>query len=297
MKFKHAMGILVGSALAMNAAAKTDTAQLTKDLKIMSNILHTALKDNTSRDGIRYRSLEYKYLADQGVVFSLESNMAGRGLRIPAPPMPVAPAIPNIIINGDEVLDSDEFADLYSDAMEQAREALEQVREHMSELRDDQREINWELRDYERRKRDLEFESRHADKERSTEIKKELAQLDKELAELKRKQAEVEQRSAQIAKEQAKKAEEQQAEWQKQYKAYMGQFESTVTDVLCTYGAGLKSMDSAEHISFVLNNLGDVGSKNNQDLIYVFKNADVMACVGGKIKPQDLLSKSQHYAF
>lgn len=305
--------MMAGMALAP-VQAKTNVKELAQELEIMTNILSTSLKQNNSKQGIRFSRLDVTYLASQGVVFNVNTSNGGLrfnfgnflpegfvmpGLEPLKPLEPLEPLTPGQIVikNGDIniELDSDEMRDLVRNAKREARKAMEQLRE----LREDEREISWERREYERRRRDIEFEKRHADEKNRKRLNEMLRELDKEMLQLEQKQQEISKFAAELEQEQKQQQQKRAEAHKTQYKRFLAGFEQNIADVMCKYGAGLKALDSKEHVSFVLKNFGsaELGSHSKQDRIYVFKQQDIRACVTEKIDSNKLLTRAQTYLF
>ena len=297
------------------AQAPANVKEIRNELGIMLNILQASLKQNTNK-GLRFRADEVTYLLNQGVVFNIDSNNRGNFLSIDLSNlsnmisglnnMPVAPVAPNnssynfsFAISGDDI-DGDELEDSIRDAMELERHFVEESRDKMRELSERQRDIAWEQREYERSRRDLEFEKRNAEGERRKAIDKELAELAGELKKLESKRSELEKYSKELAEEHSKLAAERDAAKKQLYSQSLAVFEDTVGDMLCRYGAGLKSLPDNENISFVLSNFSDAERDSvirSHDKVYVFKNKDVKSCVSGKSNKEQLLAAASTYLF
>jgi hypothetical protein len=286
----------------------------------MTNILQTALKQNNSKQGIRFRGVGVTYLADQGVMFEVSTSNNSGGFEFnfdfggmfdgalrsdlranvaPRAPLPVNP----VVFNGGRVelnLNEDELEDYVENAMEQAHEVLRESRDKLRELGESQREIAWEQREYERNKRDIEFEKRNADADRRKELDEQLKELNVELAKLNSKRNEMERYSKEIAIEQKKQEEKRFAAKKQQYGQFLAGFEDSIGNVLCRYGAGIKALPKGENISFVLSNFGSIDSderNGKQDRVYVFKYKDVQDCVRDKITQEKLLAGVNSYMF
>ncbi len=302
---KSIIALFIASLGLTQAQAKTDLPELSKELEIMTGIMQTALRQNNSRSGIRFRSIDATYLAKQGVVFEISTSNSGvwqfdlgnvlSGISVPTPPEPP------VAISGDGgnwvVEVDDEWVELAEQLAHGAQDAMRDARDKLRDLREREREYSWEQREYERRKRDLEFEKRNADEDSRKRIEERKKELESELQKLKSKQAEVSQYAAQIEEEQKKQNAERNAAKQKEYKRFLAGFESSVGDLLCKYGAGIKALPSDENVSFVLNKFGSVDSRAKQDKIYVFKHKDIQDCVRDKIDTNKLLAQSDTYMF
>ena len=291
------------------AQAKTDHGELHKELEIMTGILQTALKQTGDRRGLRFRSIDATYLANQGVLFEVNTSNAGWHFNFDLAEVlseiPVAPAapFPPVQISGDGgqwsiEIDEGDWESVAEDAMEQVREGMRELRDQLRSLREREREYAWEQREYERRKRDLEFEKRNADGERRKELDQRTKELEQELKVLEAKKAEVNKYAEQLEQEQKQKTEQRNAAKMKEYRNFLANFEANVGDVLCKYGAGIKALPAKENVTFLLPNLGSGGmSKAKQDKIYVFNHDDIQACVRDKIDTNKLLERAETYLF
>lgn len=306
-----ASAMLVGDALAASHS-KTDMVELSKELQIMTSIMKTSLQQSNTRQGIRFRGIDVTYLADQGVMFEVNTSKTGihidvAGLigdipgligDIEVPPMPDMPL--EFVTSDNEVIINiqNDWEEMAEDALEDARDALRESRDKLRRLREREREYTWEQREYERRKRDLAFQKRNADKESLKNIEEVEKELLQEMEELKAKREEVARYADEIEQEQAKANAKRQAAALKRYKQFLSGFEDNVADVLCKYGAGLKALPKDENVSFVLPNFGQAENEHSrQDRIYVFKQQDIQGCVTGKLSANELLTKAHIYAF
>ncbi|MFT4938368.1 MAG: hypothetical protein ACI88A_001395 [Paraglaciecola sp.] len=291
--------------------AATNLAELSDELEIMTNILHTSLKQNSPNKGIRLRSVNVTYLAEQGVLFEINTTGAGGGFDFnfdgmfdgfTLPSAPVAP-VPPVRMSGGRVqidMDEEELEHFVEDALERAQDQLQESREQLRELAEQQREIAWEQRDYDRKRRDLEFEKRNADADDRKKIDSKLSKLAAETKLLDAKRVEVERYGKKLEAEQQQQAEQRLAAKKQQYSEFLAGFENSIANVLCRYGAGVKALSENENISFVLSDFGSMeaeGHKSKQDKIYVFKYKDVQACVRDKMTQQKLLAGANTYLF
>ncbi|NCP64846.1 MAG: hypothetical protein GW763_15510 [Paraglaciecola sp.] len=299
------------SAGVSQAQAPSNVTEVRNELGIMLNILQASLKQN-SRDNIRFRAKSVTYLAQQGVVFDIDSGSSRKFFGFDfgnmfnnLPVAPVAPVAPNApVVSGsahfDFDFDSEELEDALREAFGRDEEFAQDSREKMRELSERQRELAWEQREYERNRRDLEFEKRNADGERRKEIEKDLSELSGELQKLQNKRAELEKYSADMAEEQSKLAQKREEAKKQLYSQSLALFEDTVGDMLCRYGAGVKSLPDDENINFVLSDFTTADNDSvigTHDKVYVFKMKDIRACVTGKINKNKLLGESTTYMF
>lgn len=288
------------------ASAQANLPELQDELQIMTSILQTALKQNNDPKGIRFRSIDTTYLANQGVVFEIHTNSGSGRFSFDLNemfgniPLPIAPVSPGGESRQREIIISHDFFDEedMDEAMEEANNAMQETRERLRELRDREREFSYEQRDYERRKRDLEFEKSNADERRRNELNKELQELEKENKEIASKRDELNKYASSLEAEQKKKEQQRNAAKQQQYKQFLAGFESSIGEVLCRYGSGLKAMAENENVNFILSKFDkDEQTNEKQDKIYVFKNKDIKDCVKEKISMDKLLSGALSYTF
>jgi flagellar biosynthesis GTPase FlhF len=288
-----ALALILGLAMGFPSFALTDYKALGKELEIMDSVMTTALKQVSAKEAISVRELQTKYLAGQGVVYSIStSNRSrqthfGESIFVSAPPSP-----PFTSVSGTT-------SHFYKDVeIEEAIEhAFSRDSQQLRETRSSTRNLAWQLRDAERRAQDLAFEMQNADKARKSEIESQVKQLKKQNEELKARKRELQERADKIEKEQKQKREAQKAAVKKANQEFLAAFEESVSDNLCRFGAGLRALPKTEHITFVLNNFSRNAANKNIDRIYVFTALDVTKCVQEKMSVKELLAKATVYDF
>lgn len=295
----------------VHAQAPANVKEIRNELGIMLNILQASLRQNSSKN-LRLRAESVTYLADQGVVFNIDANNHNRfsgidlskilsNVFIPSvPPVPpvAAPGNGNNHIQID--IDGEGIENTIRAALDMDEDFVDESSDKMRELNERQRDLSWEQREYERNSRDLEFEKRNSESERRQEIEKEMAELATKLKKIEGKRAELEEYSKQLAKEQSQFIAEREAAKKVLYQQTLAIFEETAGSMLCSYGAGLKSLPDDENISFVLNEFVEAEKDSvlrNHDKVYVFKYKDVKACVMGKNNKEQLLANAITYLF
>jgi hypothetical protein len=306
---KTLMALAFGSLAISPLQAKsneTNIKEVRNEVAIMLNILQATLKQQSSDKNIRFRAEAVFYLADQGVVFEIDSGRHGgnffgfdlSGLNGLISSMPKAPVSPSshFEINIDE----NEIERMVMNFVEHGDDYDDHLSDKMRDLNEQHRELGWEKREYARTSRDLEFEKRNADTQRRKEIEKRQNELNKEVAKLESKTKELEtfrsdwetKRNQEVAKRQAVK--------QKLYKESLSLFEDTIGDMLCRYGAGLRSLSEDENVTFLLSDFVDADNDSvigSHDKVYVFKHKDIQACVTGKSNKGKLLTAAKTYLF
>jgi flagellar biosynthesis GTPase FlhF len=185
----------------------------------------TALKQVSAKEAISVRELQTKYLAGQGVVYSIStSNRSrqthfGESIFVSAPPSP-----PFTSVSGTT-------SHFYKDVeIEEAIEhAFSRDSQQLRETRSSTRNLAWQLRDAERRAQDLAFEMQNADKARKSEIESQVKQLKKQNEELKARKRELQERADKIEKEQKQKREAQKAAVKKANQEFLAAFRQFVS--------------------------------------------------------------------
>lgn len=293
---------------------ETDIKEVRNEAAIMLNILQASLKQQSSDKNIRFRAESVFYLANQGVVFEIDSGRHGggrhggnffgfdlNGLNGLISSIPAAPVPPNTKGSRFEInIDENEIERMVMNFVEHGEHYDDDVTDKMRDLSEERRELGWEKREYERTRRDLEFEKRNADSERRKEIDKRLSDVNREVAKLEAKAKELETFRSNLEAERNQQVAKRQAAKQKLYKESLSLFEDTIGDMLCRYGAGLRSLADEEHVTFLLSDFVDADNDSvigSHDKVYVFKHKDIQACVTGKSNKDKLLTAAKTYLF
>ena len=301
-----ASATIAASLTSMSVLAQDTNSQIqaiSEELVIMDSVLSTAFKQASDDQSIKFTRMHSRYLANQGVVFTVSSTQSTWGMTITkssffpssiAPPPP--PPLP--AVGGNYA-----FADI-DDIEPELAERLEAVRGRLSDTADRLREYTgaardgaWQMRDLEREKRDLAFEQRAASAERKKAIEARQAAIEQEIAEVKRQQ-ELQAKEIKEVRE-ARKAElEKQRQASKEAsQSFIQAFEKTVSSNLCRFGAGLRALPSDQNVSFILENINSGIDNKAQSRIYVFSAADMKKCVQEKITESQFLNKATVYNF
>lgn len=306
------MAGLISAGVQAGDVATDSYKQMRKEISIMSNILNSTLKE---QDNKQFRSgrVEATYLKNQGIVFNISTSskrMSFGDINIVVPDFSAIREVAPVIapedwaagrVSEEEVERVTEQAmRAYEQIAEGSREMAEYQRElaeEARELRDQQRELARDIRDIERRKRDLEFELRHADEKHKQKISQKLKALEEKQAKYKEEERRFSQDATSITSKLKADKLERHKRTQQARTAFYQQVEQSISETMCDYGAGLKSLDKGENVTFVLENAGPKSRKGVMDKIYVFKKKDISACVAGKLKAQGLIDKSQNYFF
>jgi hypothetical protein len=298
---------------------QTNIKEVRNEVGIMLNILQASLKQQTSYKNIRFRAEAVFYLADQGVVFQIHSGRHGSGRHgsnffgfdlgglnglinsFPIAPNPRNPPNPpNSNSRNVEFIDENEIEKMVMNFVEHGEHYDDELSDKMRDLTGEQRKLSWDQREYERSRRDLEFEKRNADADRRKNIDNRLAELNKEVAKLEAKTAGLEKFRNELETERNQEMAKRQAAKQKLYNESLALFEDTIGDMLCSYGAGLRSLSDDENITFLLSDFVDADKDSvigSHDKVYVFTHKDVKACVTGKSNKNTLLTAAKTYLF
>jgi hypothetical protein len=285
---------------------ETNIKEVRNEAGIMFNILQASLKQQSSDKNMRFRAEAVFYLADQGVVFEIDSgrhggNFFGFDLNGLINNIPNAPTAPNA--NGSRIeinIDENEIERMVMSIVEHGDDYDDDLSDKMRDLSEEQRELGWEKREYARTRRDLEFEKRNADSQRRKAIEKRQSELDKEVAKLEAKTKEIKKFRSDLEAERNQEVAKRQAVKQKLYKESLSLFEDTIGDMLCRYGAGLRSLSENENVTFLLSDFVDADNDSvigSHDKVYVFKHKDIQACVTGKSNKDKLLTAAKTYLF
>ncbi|WP_394176664.1 hypothetical protein [Thalassotalea litorea] len=272
---------------------------LSKQIGIMEDIFTSAIKNSATDKSIGLMGVDSMYLANQGVVFTVKSqrNYKFSGFTVPMPVVPVAPLAPA----GFE--DSDFFGEdlqvVIDEAMEEAAVAMEMAQDHMRadverqrQLREMERELAYELRDIERENRDLAYKKRSVDKEALKELEKETAKLEQRKKQLLAQRDDLSKQANAIKAQQAKEV----AKQRQQQQAYFTALEASLSEVLCTYGGGLKSLPGDEHVSLIIKDAAPTTSgQGYQDQVLVFSKTDIKRCLTESIDASALLKSATRY--
>jgi len=286
---------------------ETNIKEVRNEVGIMLNILQASLKQQRSNKKIRFRAESVFYLANQGVVFQIDSGRHGGNFfgfdlgglisQIPKPPKPPKdPKSNRFEINIDE----NEIERMVMDFVEHGDHYDDELSDKMRNLSEEQRELGWLKRELERSRRDLEFEKRNADSTRRQEIDNRLSEFNKEVAKLAAKTAGLEKFRNELESERNQEMANRQAVKKKLYSESLALFEDTIGDMLCSYGAGLRSLSNDENITFLLSDFVEADDDSvigSHDKVYVFKHKDVKACVTGKSDKNKLLTAANTYLF
>ncbi len=330
--------ILSGFTLAsLSVSAKNELSEqhlnnVKRDIKVMSTILQTTLKDKLGR---HTGQVSASYLAHQGMLFEISANnrFAAPNIFIskngnvfssnsdsafvpPPPPKPGTPPTPELERDLEELVEirmetenTEHFFEMSHSDIEDIEfeihqatmlaeslggdniKARKEMREAQNELRKKQRELSKQASKLERKARQVEREIRDAELvsdinngESDQQIKKLEAEMQGLKTQLKNinnemvKHQKTVREAAQKAKEQVRK---QQQELAKTY-AF------TISELVCDFGSGLKSLKEDKFMTFYVNDASQ--------LYYVFKQDDIEKCNKGKINYRALLDSAVKYS-
>jgi len=300
--------------LAVSATASAqDYASIHKQLDIMSDIIKSSVSVQDGRKRSKITGIDSTYLKGQGVVFTISSGSSARSwgnynfsFTMPeVPPVPSVPVVAHSDSSSYSFSDNQESFEIDIDetvtealesatqGYERAMEALHENRDKYRELRDEQRDLAYEVRDLEREARDLEYQLRRANDKQKKELKAEVEKIEQQKAKLAKERKQVQEKVAKLKQRQ----EAEQKERAQERVAFYKQLTTSITETLCLYGNGLKSLPKNEHVSVILKSAGEKKGRRYQDKIFVFSKKDIAACSADKINVAKLLEKGQGYQF
>lgn len=284
-----------------------------RDLKIMTTIVKAAIGDDNKHDN----TVEGTYLAGQGMLFTIGNNRGFRfhfnnshGHDVPiAPTPPVAPVIPSnapfseseIEVIEESTMQAVEVAmemaemqmEFYSDFdwSEHTSRERSESRSQQRELQNQRRELEREARKLERNVREMERKLRDAEYQQelnaSAENKKKITKLEQELKDMTTSMSTVAKQINDKAEALKAKANELRQKQLEQLNAQVKATEVAISQAVCDFGGGLRSLSKGEYITFNL--------KGRSNRLYVFDLPSINKCADGDISASELLNKAIQY--
>ncbi len=303
-------------------AATIDSSKLDKierEMKIMNNILRTSLKEQINSRP----SIDSVYLADQGMLFTIEQRQGYRfefrERRESFPdlaPLPALPTLPDleplapvsVEFTESQIEQIEEAAMVAAEsAMEMAEISLEyisdvdwssvsssersahkaqqtQLRSEKRELEKQARKLEREVRNIERKLRDSEFEEQL---ERAEQDSKKTAALKDQMDKLTHSLAQVADKIKANSAKLQKKANEIKQQQEKKLKARLELTEKVISESVCDFGSGLRSLQKGQHMT--------VRIEGETNRLYVFSKEHIMKCGNGKVTAAKLLEQATKY--
>lgn len=274
-----ALSTAIGLSGYVMAQQDTDVSQALRELDIMSNIFEAATdQSRDNNNGGRLTSFdEAMYLADQGMVFSFRMR-SGRNfffgpdfneIFLDGARMEIQIANLQNEISTEVMRDLDaEFqmpptvifnGGMDEEQMEAMEEMMDAIRDHQENIRDQQREI-----------RSLQRQLRNDDDADVESIENQIVEIE---AQLEAEMEELDTQSTAYANSMLEYREAQQQQITQRNQLALDEIMTT----LCDYGSTLRSLQSDEHVTIVLQNFND-----NSDQVYVFSAGDVASCSSGE---------------
>ena len=285
-----------------------------RDIKVMTNIIRTTLSDNL---GHKVGQLNGIYMAKQGMLFTVSSNRSfsfhfsdhGFSGAPIAPLAPRAPKAPVPVITADNMDEIEESTmeiveaamemaesqiDIYSDIdwSNYSRRDRDEFKREKKALRNQQRELERQARSLERDVREIERKIRDAEFEQELQDGKKneakIASLEKELNKYTDSLSSIVAKIQEKAEALRKKAEQARKKHQAKQEKQLLAMEQAISQTVCDFGAGLRSLPKGEHITF------NIQGKDNR--LYVFDQKSILSCADGKIDAEKLLSRAIKYS-
>ncbi|MDO6718874.1 hypothetical protein Q4575_05645 [Psychrosphaera sp. 1_MG-2023] len=315
------LGLSFSSAVQAQDLSEKKLKSVKRDLNIMTTIIKTAINGNeNSRNSRSHRSSDVEgiYLANQGMVFTIGSRHGvsysfSRGHHSVAPIAPVPPIPP--IIRSSAPLSEDDVDRIEESTMEAVELAMDMAevqmefysemdwshrssqersegRAEQNELEKQRRELEREARKLERNVRDIERKIRDAEYQQelnaSADNKKKIAKLEAEMKQQSENLTNVAKEISSKAELLQKKASEMREKQIAQLNARIKVTETAISQAVCDFGGGLRSLAKGEHITFNL--------KGRSDRLYIFDMPSIYKCADGDITATDLLNKAVQYS-
>lgn len=332
MTFRHwPVALLLTLQTSTLGAQEADLPQLREELRLLAGVLEEALDLNSSTGlfGLNTHGVSASYLHAQGAILEVNSPLAGDRNRLQLAALGNAlrslteRSNPFINISGSaspvaaqaeaaagqaqdfyqdmmrRVADID-FSLVVNTALQQASDAARSLRSigdmeeaHFARLREAMEEMRQSLQRNMAELSALERSLRAADPDNSNS-EAFAARLDALMAEIEPLRDEALSLAADLSQRSEAAAAEFEADWRRR----RDEFETSLYQALCDFGASLRSLPDDEHVSIILEGLGDNTEDNNRsDKLHVLDKADVMACQSGAIDVEQLLARGVQYSY
>ena len=261
---------------------------LKRDIKVMTNIIKTTLEESVGR---KVGQLNGIYMANQGMLFNISAkhqfSYYFTDHFAPMPPKAPLPTKVNITAeNMEEIEEStmqiveaamemaEHQLDVYSDIdwSHYSRNDRDEYKKQQKALRGQHRELERQarglerdVRDIERKIRDAEFEQELQDGEKN---KAKIASLENDLKDLTNSLSGVIAKIQKKADDLRRKTEEARKKQTEKQTKQLKAMEQAISQTVCDFGAGLRSLPKDEHISFNI--------EGRQNRIYVFDQKSII---------------------
>ena len=272
------VAFLAGSALPTASKEPARFDDLQREMAIMQDVLDSTLRV-TLRGELRVTGIEVDYLANQGVVISLEASRPLIGSTPEfhdAQGLEVLAQIPTMV---EQILQD---VEIYVEPYDP--EDLQELRS----LRDDQRRLRTEQRAVRSKLRDLRRRTARAEGSEAEELERRIESSEEELADL---DSEYDSLDDDIDRA-YDRIKDLRTRHQDRVVSHENESRDILTDALvgavCDYGTTLKSLPNDEHINVVVRQ-----RRGNSYL--VFRRSDVVACQREAISVADLKERSFSY--
>lgn len=305
-------GLLTMSSVSAATLDKSKLDRVERDLKIMNNILRTSLSEQTQSRPV----IDSVYLANQGMLFTIQDrngfhfNMRELPRLPELPPLPPVPSVGHLSVE----LTEDQIERIEQDAMIAAASAMEmaevsldyisdvdwssvsssersafkaqqsQMRSEKRQLENEARKLEREVREVERKLRDSRFEEQLENAEQDS---KKTAKLKEKMDKLTGSLTKVAEKLKANSLKLQKKAQEVKIEQEKKIQARLQLTEKVISESVCDFGPGLRSLQQDQHLTFRIE-----GQPNR---LYVFDKEGIMKCGDGKFTAQKLLENATKY--
>ncbi len=329
---------MIGTLSQFVSAQEIDVSSVKENVTIFTGILEDALELNQSSGlfGMQLGGVKGSYFVGQGAVLEVRSplankrNRAGIGaLSLAMQSLPRVNPFETIARTAKEtatsasVLSTDaaqeagvvyqqmmdrianiDYSLVMSSALQQASEAARSLRnlgsvgpedydalqQEIDALREATQQRSAEIRDIVNSLQNS-FADANAQNEAESELQQELDRLLSEVEPLK-------QQALAKAAELKSKSEQAQKDFSAQLDLEIAEFEQSLFNALCAYGATLREVPAQEYVSVILVGLGkDSNEGEKPDKVFVVKKSDLVSCQSGVIDAPALLAAAVSYSY
>lgn len=262
--------VLVGASAWAFARIPENLADLEREMNIFEDIVVATIRNSTDPD-LLIRDIEAEYLAEQGVMISMEVARSWFDQRdVLATQRGLATRVPEMVHNILADLEIS-IAPFEPEALEELRE----LREEQRQLRREQRELRSSLRE-QRRRRALSDNPNDID-HHIDDLKRQLAASEAEYDAL---EGDIDNTYERLRDLRSMK--------ELPREATADDLKVSIVEATCTYGGTLKSLPDDQHLTLVV-------KQGRLRTVYVFRQRDVNACSAEDIDAAELQARSYIY--
>lgn len=303
--------LLVGTSLQAATIEQNKLDKIQRDMSIMTKILEASLEQDRD-DNVRIEGI---YLANQGMVFNINPNNRFHFDSNIRSFTSHSSVIQPIVFpdNARAMFSEGELEEIERQAIAEAESAMEMaeasldfisdsdwsqystqerteqrliqktLRDENRALEREARKLEREVREIERKLRDVEFQDELQDAKEPEKVQL-LKQEMKSLTDALTKVAAKIQKKSEVLRKKAEGIRNKELE--KQKKA-LAEIEKVISQTVCDFGSGLRSLPSKQHISFNI--------EGKFDRLYIFTKENITECGNGKVNATKMLDNAIKY--